>query len=489
MAEDECLRRVWYEEIMDFPVKTSLFAHQSKGAQMALEKFEKGGRGFAFLFEIGTGKTLTSIAVMGKLYEEGKIERVLVVAPTSVCSVWPKDLAQHADFPFTAAVAQGTASKKIETIVASTQNQKDELLVLCINYESVWRNGIFDKVIEFEPDLIIADESQRIKNHKAKQSKAMHKLGNRARYKLALSGTPVQNNALDLWSQYRFLDQRIYGNSYWEFRDTYAIMGGFENRQVVGYKNLNDLVRKEYSIAYRVKKIECLDLPEQTFETRYIEFDKKTRRMYAELKKKMVLELENGDKITAANVVTKLLRLQQLTGGFLQPDDEAEPRHVNSGKLDALADILEDYVLAAGKKLVVFCRFRSEIKLITDLLKDKGIIYRAIWGDIPQKDRGCFVEDFQTKEDVKVFLAQIDTAGLGITLTAADTCVYYSVNFNYAAYTQSLGRIHRIGQMNKCTYISLIVENSIDEDVMMALAKKENIASQVVDNWRKYFKE
>ena len=143
--------------------------------------------------------------------------------------------------------------------------------------------------------------------------------------------------------------------------------------------------------------------------------------------------------------------------------------------------------MATGKKLVIFARFRPELDIIEKLLKKKKVGYGMIYGDIKLDARGDIVKDFQTNPATKVFLAQIDTAGLGITLTAADTCVYYSVNFNYAAYSQSLARIHRIGQRNRCTYIHLVVEKTVDEQILKALARKEDLAKTVVDEWRQFF--
>lgn len=143
--------------------------------------------------------------------------------------------------------------------------------------------------------------------------------------------------------------------------------------------------------------------------------------------------------------------------------------------------------MATGKKLVIFARFRPELDVIEKLLKKKKVGYGMIYGDIKLDARGDIVKDFQTNPATKVFLAQIDTAGLGITLTAADTCVYYSVNFNYAAYSQSLARIHRIGQRNRCTYIHLVVEKTVDEQILKALARKEDLAKTVVDEWRQFF--
>ena len=445
------------------------------------------GKGFGLLFEMGCGKTLTAIAIAGAAYEKGEIEKVLVVAPTSVCSVWPKEFSDYANFKYKVNVLLGDKKKRLQELEALKNFPFKALKVAVINYESTWREGLFEALVDWKPDLVIADESQRIKTHDAEQSKAMHQIGDVAKYKLILSGTPVQNDAIDLFSQYRFLDPTIFGWNYYAFRNRYAIMGGFNRKQIVGYKDLDLLIQKEHSIAYRVTKDEALDLPEQTFLTRYIQLAGKEKQLYDKIKKDSFAELENGGMITAPTVLTKLLRLQQFTGGFIQADDGTKPELVFKGKLNALEDILEDYVIGEGKKLVIFCRFRPEIDLIQKLLEKKKIQYRSIYGDIKIDDRGPIVADFQKIPEIKVFLAQIDTAGLGITLTAADTCVYYSVNFNYAAYSQSLARIHRIGQKNRCVYIHLTVEHSIDETILKALAKKEDLAKTVVDDWRQYF--
>lgn len=452
------------------------------GKQAAIE-----GKGFGFLFEMGCGKTLTAIATMGAAYEMGAIKTVLIIAPTSVCSVWPKEFEQYAAFKYNVAVLLGDKQKRLAALRSLAAFPFKALQVAVINYESTWREGIFEALLDWKPDMIICDESQRIKEPKAKQSKAMHELGDAAKYKLILSGTPIQNNAIDLYSQYRFLDPTVFGTNFFAFRNRYAIMGGFDRRQIVGYKDLDKLIQKEHSVAYRVTKEEALDLPEQTFLTQYITLEGKDKQLYDRIKRDSFAELENGGQITAPTVLTKLLRLQQFTGGFIQADEGLKPEFVFKGKIDALEDILDDYVISAGKKLVIFCRFRPEIDLISESLKKKKIRFASIYGDIKIEDRGPIVDDFQKNPQTMVFLAQIDTAGLGITLTAADTCIYYSENFNYAAYSQSLARIHRIGQRNRCTYIHLVVEHSIDERILKALAKKEDLAKTVVDDWRQYF--
>ena len=249
-------------------------------------------KGFGLLFEMGCGKTLTAIMIAGTAYQMGKVEKVLVVAPTSVCSVWPKDFAEFADFKANIKVLLGDKNRRIKMLNDLDNFPFKALKVAVINYESTWREGVFEALYDWDADMIICDESQRIKTHDAEQSKAMHKLGDRARYKLILSGTPVQNNAIDLYSQYRFLDPTIFGTNFYQFRNRYAIMGGFNRHQIVGYKDMDQLIQKEHSIAYRVTKEEALDLPEQTFLQRYITMSSKEKGIYDRIKRESFAELE-----------------------------------------------------------------------------------------------------------------------------------------------------------------------------------------------------
>lgn len=455
---------------------------------------QKLGRGFGLLFEMGCGKTLTAIAIMGAAYEKQAINRVLVIAPSSVVAVWPMELENYAAFPYTVRALQGDKRQRLKALSDLEKYRYPKCKVAVINYESCWRDGIFEALQEYDADMIICDESQRIKTYDAEQSKAIHALGDLARYKMILTGTPVQNKFIDIFSQYRFMDRTVFGDKFFAFRNRYAIMGGFNNKQILGVKKseLNDLIRREYSIAYRVTKEEALDLPEQTFETRAIQMTDRERRIYDQLRQDSYAALEGGGEITATTVLTKLLRMQQLTGGFLVRDEGDVPELVSTAKLDAMKDIIMDYVIEAEKKLVIFARFLPEVKAILELAE--GLLAKhkmkavSIYGDIPQRERGPIVEQFQKDPKTMIIVGQIDTAGTGITLTSADTCVYYSKTYNYATYEQSLSRIHRIGQKNRCTYIDLVVSKSIDEMITKALAKKEDLSKSVVDNWRTYFK-
>ena len=440
---------------------------------------------------MGCGKTRTATAIAGAGYKAGKIHRMLIIAPTSVVAVWPKEIGEVAAFPYICRTLLGTKKQRIDALDELMAFRSRALKVAVINYESTWREGICEKLEAYDADLIICDESQRIKTHDAQQSKAIHKLGDQARYKMILSGTPIQNNAIDIWSQYRFLDSTIFGKNFYKFKNRYAIMGGFDRKQIVGYRDLDDLIRKEHSIALRVTKEEALDLPEQTFITRSVILEPKARMLYDTVKRESYAELESGEKITATTVLTRLLRHQQLAGGFMVTDEGEVPKLVSRAKLDALSDILSDYVIGEGRKLVIFARFLSEVHAILDMaepaLTRAGKKQVAIYGAIPKEARGAVIEQFQTDPDTVLIVGQIDTLSTGVTLTAADTCVYYSKTYNYATYEQGLSRIHRIGQRNTCTYISLVAEKTVDHMIDQALAHKEDLAHTITDTWRQYF--
>ena len=454
------------------------------------------GKGFGLLFEMGCGKTLTAIAIAGQGYKLGKVKKLLVVAPTSVVSVWPKEFDTFADFPYIVKAMQGTARKKIEALMSIGYSIKafrtEPLQVAVINYESAWRTNedkpnesIFDHLMKWKPDMVICDESQKIKTNTAEQSKAMHKIGDIAKYKLILSGTPIQNSAMDVWSQYRFLDSTVFGDNFYKFRARYAVMGGFNGKQVVGTRDTDILTEKAHSIAYRVTKEDALDLPDKTFLNREVEMSPKERELYDQIKRECYAEIEGGE-ITAALITTKLLRLQQITGGFAQFDDEPLPTQIGNSKLKELESIVDDYVIDSGKKLVVFAQFTAEVKAICRMLETKGVKFGMIHGSVKQEDRGAIIEEFQ-KGSTMVMVGQIQAAGTGITLHAASCVVYYSLTYNYATYAQSTDRIHRIGQHYPCTYIHLVCPKTVDMQILRSLGKKEELAKSIVDNWRMYF--
>ena len=461
------------EPVEPIPLITVPFRHQVAAYNMAITKANS-----ALLMEQGCGKTAVAIAAAGRRFQKGEISRVLVVAPASVVPVWPKEFDLHADFSHEVKALEGSTAKRAGLLQA-WQTDPTHLQVAVVNYEATWR--MEEALIAWRPDMIICDESQRIKTPGARQSKTMARLGTIARYRMILTGTPVSQGPLDFYSQYRFLDRNIFGTSFWAFRNRYALMGGYENRQVIGYQNLDDLVKKAHSVAFRCRKEDCLDLPEQVYQVMYCELENDARWVYDQLVKESVAELSEENIVMAPNVLSRLLRLSQMTGGYLRVDEQTTL--VSKAKMGLLEETLDD-LLEAGKRVVVFARFIPEIEAITKMLEKKKVAHGLIYGATPMDARGEMVESFQTNPDVKVFVAQVQTAGLGITLHAADTAIFYSLDYSFANYDQCRARIHRIGQKNNCTYIHLVARNTVDEKVLSALAEKKSLADQVVDNWR-----
>jgi len=399
------------------------------------------------------------------------------VAPASVTPVWETEFAIHAAYPVEARVMEGAIAKRAEELLAWPEPE-DKVQVSIWNYEAFWRAE--DAIRKWRPDMLILDELQKCKTPSAQQSKAAARLGKICRYRLGLTGTPVTQSPLDLFGEYRALDPSIFGTSYYAFRARYAILGGFSGKEVVAYQNLPELIRKAHSIAFRVTKAEALDLPEQVDQTLYCDLEPKAMRLYRELQRESVTHLNEERVITAANVLARLLRLSQIAGGFL--DDN----QVSNAKLSLLEETLDD-LLVTGKKVVVFARFLSEIAAIRKLLERRQTGYAWITGEVKMETRGEEVRRFQEDPECRIFVAQIQTAGLGITLHAADTAIFYSLDYSYANYQQCRARIHRIGQRNACTYIHLLARGTVDEKVMEALRAKKSVADEVVDNWRSYF--
>ena len=457
------------------PIRATPYRHQQEAAEFALAQLKVGG-GAALLMEMGTGKTLTSIGIVGNLWQQKQIRRLLIVAPLSILGVWEDEFRKFAAFDYSLVVLEGTGARKADTIRHMTGTA---LQVLVVNYESAWR--LEKELAKWQPDMIVCDEGHKIKTHNIAASMALHRLVAKARYRLLLTGTVITNKPVDVFSQYKFADPRVYGSSFYIFRNKYFDMVGYGNYTPVMKKSMEpEFTRRLHSIAFRATKAECLDLPEFTDIVQRVELEPAASRMYRQLVKDSYAELSEGS-VTVTNVLTRLLRLSQLTGGFVGNDDDAATEQVSSAKLDALSDLL-DSAENDGYKLVIIARFIPEIHAIERLLQKKGLKYAMIHGGVT--DRPAQIEAFQNDPDVRVFIGQIATAGLGITLTAASTMVFYSLDYSMSNYEQTRARIHRVGQKHPCTYIHLVARGTVDEKVLAALQAKANLAKTLVDDYR-----
>lgn len=463
----------------DMPVRNvTPYRHQREAYTLALEH-----PAFAVFHEPGLGKSMTTVAVMGRRYLDGQIKRALIVAPLSVVPVWGEEIARYAAYPVQAAALEGNREKKLKKLHSFGNTA---LAVAVINYEYVWR--IEKELKAWKPDMIILDESQRIKSHTTIQSKSLHRLGTVAPYRMILTGTPVGNSPMDFWSQYQFLQPGLFEPVFSAFRNHYAIMGGYEGKQITAFKNMDELTRKAHSIAHRAKKGDALDLPPYTDQTLYCTLEAKSKTIYSQLKRDAVARLSEEERVTADRIITQMLRLSQLTGGFVRADGAQKVTEAGTSKLDLLEECLNDRMTDERRKVVIFARFLAEISAIEQMVKKKlGLGFRTINGAAPGELRGQYVREFQENREVRVFISQTRTAGLGITLHAADTAVFYSLDYSYMDYEQARARIHRAGQNRPCTAVHLLAKDTIDETVLDALRGKKNLAEAIVDNWREVF--
>ena len=280
---------------LPMPVKGRPFEHQQRAFDFVCGLFglvpsAVHSPGAAILAEMGCGKTYIQIAIIGILYQFGLVNRCLIVAPLSLLGVWEDEILRFADYPVNITVLRGSCAKKKEQLAGIPD---DGLQIVIVNYESAWR--LEKELLGFEADLICADEAHKIKEGRTAQAKTMHTLADHAKFRCLLTGTLITNKELDVHSQYRFVNKNIFGSSFYQFRNRYFDMLGYGNHTPVFRKSMTtDFLQRLHSVAFRVTKAECLDLPEITEEVRQVELEPKAMKMYKELEKESFTELENG---------------------------------------------------------------------------------------------------------------------------------------------------------------------------------------------------
>lgn len=465
---------------LKLPVKVAPFDHQKKAFEFVLWLFGMmdgtvRSTGAALLMQMGTGKSFVSVAVAGWMFLHRRIKRLLVVCPLSITGVWQDEFSKYADFPLSLTVLSGTLSKKKKQLA---ELPEDGLQVVVVNYESAWR--MEKELLAYRADMIICDEGHKLKEGRTAQSKGMHKLGDKAKYRMLLTGTVITNREIDVFSQYRFVAPQVFGSSFFSFRNRYFFMSGYGGHTPYFRKSMTDeFLKRMHSIAFRVRKDECLDLPEITEEIRMVDLESEAAKLYTQIEEEFYAEMQDSE-VTAANVLTRILRLSQITGGFLK-DDDGNVNQVSTAKLEALSDII-DSAMEEDEKLVIMARFVAELDAIEQMLEKKKIRYAVVRGGID--DRSDQVFRFQNDPECKVFVGQLQAAGMGLTLTAASTMAFFSLDYNMANFDQAKSRTHRMGQKHNCLYIYLTARNSIDNKVLKALREKQDLARMLVDDYR-----
>lgn len=460
----------------------TLMRHQQVACNIAEELRREGHNGIMLDMEMGTGKTMTAMAYAGSLKD---VRRILIICPKISLRVWEREYERFANYNYIFRAITGTAKKRVDAMNELIQEDSNyEKLIACINYEYV---PIFEKILdEWKPDLIICDESHKIKSSTANQTKAIIRLGKKAKNKMCLTGTPLTNNVVDFFSQYKFLDSSILGDSLVAFKNKYIITGFFNEYIKPNPATFEELKYRLGAISYRVTKEECLDLPPYQDVIIPITLDSAKMKKYKEFEREFVVWLNEQTQITAEQALTQTLKLRQLTGGFCYDISPLGNRNIvnfDESKADACIELIED-IVSAGNKVIVFAEFRAEIEKIFKMCTDANIKAVTYYGGSSDKMKDEAYDMF-VNGDAMVFIGQIESAGISITLTNAKYTIFYSTGYKYGSYDQARSRMHRKGQTQKCTYYHLIATDTIDEKICKSLESKEYLAQTIIDSYKK----
>lgn len=479
--------------IQSYPFKRKPFQHQLSALSSSWDSVN-----FALLMSMGTGKTKTTIDNIALLYDSGKIDGALIVAPKGVYRNWsdleiPEHLPAHLVSRTRVAYWNPSPSKEEKARMEMLFIPNDDLNIFVMNVESFSTDKgkrFAERFLLGHKTIMVIDESTCIKNPSALRTKAAVALGKQAQYRRILTGSPVTRSPLDLYAQCNFLDWHLLGfSSFFAFRNRYAILrpqkfGGRTIQQVVGYRNTGELSEKLKSFSFRITKEDCLDLPEKIFVRREVALTDEQRKVYEDMRRNAVATL-NGEMTTTTVVITQLLRLHQITCGFLKTD-EGEELELPSRRIDELLECLAE----TDGKVIIWANYRKNIRDIEQALqkaygKQTVVTY---YGDTSEEARSYAKTEFQNPDSpVRFFVGNTQTGGYGITLTQATTVIYFSNNYDLEKRVQSEDRAHRIGQNKHVTYIDLVTPDTVDEKILKALRDKNDIARLITgDAWRQW---
>ena len=451
--------------------------------------------------EMGTGKSKVLIDTIGILYGKGAINAVVIVAPKGVYRNWstkeiPDHLPEYVD-RHVAVWSPAPRKQEKADLVKLFHTDLDKLKIFIINVEAFSTA----KGVKFTENFILGhqvlfavDESTTIKNPKASRTKAITKLAKNTKYRRILTGSPITQSPLDLYSQTEVLQTNLLGyTSYYSFQNHYGevvnrYFGGRTVRQVVGYRNLDELSQKLDSFSYRVLKSDCLDLPEKLYIRRDVTLTAEQKKLYAELKELAITELANQETVSVTNVLTQLLRLHQIVCGHIKSDDGTETP-INNNRIDELIEVIAEM----QGKIIIWANYRQNILEIVETLQ--GLFgadaVASYFGDTTPDERERVIKQFQDPDSsLRFFVGNTQTGGYGITLTEAQNVIYYSNNFDLEKRLQSEDRAHRIGQKNNVTYVDLVAKDTVDEKIVTALRNKLDLAQEVLgdDKWEDWLR-
>jgi len=468
---------------MNYKFKTKPYAHQMTALEKSWNK-----ETYAYFMEMGTGKTKVLIDNAAMLYDKGKIDGLLIVAPKGVIGTWynqeiPTHLPNHIENM--TILWQANITKTQQEKLDSLFETEETFHILIMNVESFSTDKGKEFAFKFlnsHDTLMVIDESTTIKNPSAKRTKNILKLADTSKYRRIMTGSPVTKNPLDLYSQCEFLSPWLLNfASYYSFRNRYAEMktihiSGRSIQVVDKFKNLGELSEILKNFSYRVLKEDCLDLPPKNWTKRHITLSPEQRKIYTQMKETALAHL-NGKQATTMTVLTQLMRLHQITCGHFTADD-GSTQPIANNRLNELINALDEL----EGKAIIWAHYQYDIREIIRVIVEKygpGSVV-DYYGLTPQDERQPNIKKFQDDPKCRFLVGTPSTGGYGITLTAANTVIYYSNGYDLEKRLQSEDRAHRIGQKKNVTYVDIIAEDTVDEKIVKALRTKINIASQVL---------
>ena len=468
---------------MEYRFKTKPFEHQLKALKESWNR-----QVWAWFMEMGTGKTKVCIDNIAVLYDKGKVDRALVIAPNGIKRNWRNELSVHMPdhVEYRVAVWSASPKKKEKEELDQLSVMTDQLTILIMNIEalSTQRGAEFARKFVFSGScFMVVDESTTIKNHAARRTKNIMKIAKLAKYRRIMTGSPVTKSPLDLYSQLEFLGGWILDQSnYYAFRARYAVIvqrsvGTHSFQHIIRYQRLDELQDKLKDCSTRVLKSDCLDLPEKLYTKRSVAMTPEQLKAYVEMKKSAITFFENNP-MTAASVLTQMIRLHQITCGHVKTDD-GEVKAIKNNRIKELLQVLQE----TDGKVIIWAVYRHDIQTIEkEIANEYGkTSVASYYGDTKDSIRQSIVDDFMVADsDLRFFVGNPKTGGYGLTLTSSHTVVYYSNDYSLEVRMQSEDRAHRIGQKDKVTYVDLIAEGTIDEKIVKALNSKIDLASKVM---------
>lgn len=493
---------------MDYLIKP--WSHQLKGIEMARRQ-----RDLALFMEMGTGKTCTTINIIREHFARNKgLLRTLILGPVITVKNWQNEFGLHSKIrDYDIIPLTGPGKRRVQTMLEACTEPRTQTLtrpkILITNYEAMEMEDLVSLLSQWQPEILICDESQRLKNHEGKRARAVIRLlgeeavigtnpveyTRKTKHVYILTGTPILNTPMDIFNQYRVLDSgKTFGLNFYEFRARYFedLNKGMPSdrhfpRWVCrpeSFEIFNNLI---YRKAIRVLKKDCLDLPPLLRKRIAVELSPSQRKLYEEMKHEYITWIkahEHSDEpkaVVAQMAITKALRLQQIVSGFAKTEDGQEISVKDNPRLDVVDDMVPDIV--ENGKLIIWATFKHNYKQLADVLNKRKIKFVELHGGISTAQKNKNIERFRQDEDCRVVIANQAAAGIGINLVEAGYSMFYSRNFSLEQDLQAEARNYRGGSEihESVTRYDLVAEGTIDELAIDSLADKQGVAEQILD--------